>query len=203
MPWLRSLPLLLLLAPPALAADWPQWLGPRRDGSSAEKVKPWKGDLKVLWRKPVGPGHSSPVVAGGKVYLHTQVPDKDEEQLTAYDTREGNVLWKKSYPRGKFSSIFGTGPQATPAVAGGRVYYCDPAYQETGARLSETYLRRLKGLADSHGVPWRYAPLHHFLTHPEDSATDWAPAPRARPPSFRASPVGAKYHSPRHRRGDR
>jgi Fe-S-cluster containining protein len=50
-----------------------------------------------------------------------------------------------------------------------RVYYCDPAYQETGARLTETYLRRLKDLADSHGVPWRYAPLHHFLTHPEDA----------------------------------
>jgi outer membrane protein assembly factor BamB len=122
MPWLRSLPLLLLLGAPAPAADWPQWLGPRRDGSSAEKVKPWKGDLKVLWRKPVGPGHSSPVVAGGKVYLHTQVPDKDEEQLTAYDTKDGEVLWRKAYPRGKFFSIFGTGPQATPAVAGGRVY---------------------------------------------------------------------------------
>src|SRR5437763_11495151 len=53
-----------------------------------------------------------------------------------------------------------------------RVYYCDPTYQETGARLTEAYLRRLKDLADSHGVPWRYAPLHHFLTHPEDAGTD-------------------------------
>jgi outer membrane protein assembly factor BamB len=122
MRWLHTLPVLLALNAPAPAGDWPQWLGPRRDGSSSEKVKPWKGDLKVLWRKGVGPGHSSPVVAGGKVYLHTRVPDKDKEQLTAYDARTGKPLWAKAYPRDKFDGFYGTGPQATPAVAGGRVY---------------------------------------------------------------------------------
>src|SRR5713226_9474325 len=44
-----------------------------------------------------------------------------------------------------------------------RVYYCDSNYQDTGNRITETYLRRLKELADAHGVEWRYAPLHHFL----------------------------------------
>jgi hypothetical protein len=46
---------------------------------------------------------------------------------------------------------------------GCRVYYCDPRYQEAGNRISEKYLRQLKGLADQHGVAWHYAPLHHFL----------------------------------------
>src|SRR5438128_2618290 len=50
-----------------------------------------------------------------------------------------------------------------PRPLGCRVYYCDPAYQETGNRLTETYLHRLKELAQEHGVDWRYAPLHHFL----------------------------------------
>jgi hypothetical protein len=50
-----------------------------------------------------------------------------------------------------------------------RVYYCDPHYQETGNRITETYLRRLKELAEAHGVGWQYAPLHHFLNHPEDA----------------------------------
>jgi hypothetical protein len=50
-----------------------------------------------------------------------------------------------------------------PRPLGCRIYYCDPAYQETGSRLSEEYLRRLKRLADEHGVEWRYAPLHSFL----------------------------------------
>lgn len=44
-----------------------------------------------------------------------------------------------------------------------RVYYCDPSYQETGNRISEKYLHRLKELAASQGVQWEYAPLHRFL----------------------------------------
>jgi hypothetical protein len=50
-----------------------------------------------------------------------------------------------------------------PRPLGCRVYYCDPAYQETGSRISEEYLRRLKRLADVYGAGWRYAPLHCFL----------------------------------------
>jgi glucose dehydrogenase len=122
MPWFRSLTLLLLVSVPVLAEDWPQWLGPRRDGSSMEKIKPWKGDLKVLWRNAVSAGHSSPVIAGGKVYLFTRVKDKQAEQLTAYDAKTGKPLWDTPYPRAFFASPFGTGPQATPVVAGGRVY---------------------------------------------------------------------------------
>jgi hypothetical protein len=53
-----------------------------------------------------------------------------------------------------------------PRPLGCRVYYCDPAYQETAGRISETYLRRLKELAEAHGTPWRYAPLHAFLNDP-------------------------------------
>jgi hypothetical protein len=50
-----------------------------------------------------------------------------------------------------------------PRPLGCRVYYCDPQYQETGSRITEKYLRRLKELADEQGVAWRYAPLHSFL----------------------------------------
>jgi hypothetical protein len=62
-----------------------------------------------------------------------------------------------------------------PRPLGCRVYYCDPNYQDEGARISETYLRRLKDLAEAHGVAWRYAPLHHFLNHPDQAATDAGP----------------------------
>jgi hypothetical protein len=56
-----------------------------------------------------------------------------------------------------------------PRPLGCRVYYCDPNYQNTCNEITETYLRRLKELALAHNVPWRYAPLHHFLRHPEDA----------------------------------
>ena len=55
-----------------------------------------------------------------------------------------------------------------------RVYYCDPNYQEKGNQITETYLRRLKELADAHAVAWRYAPLHHFLTHPDQAVAEEA-----------------------------
>jgi hypothetical protein len=57
-----------------------------------------------------------------------------------------------------------------PRPLGCRVYYCDPTYQETGQRISETYLRKLKELADALDIPWRYAPLHHFLNDPDGAS---------------------------------
>ena len=60
-------------------------------------------------------------------------------------------------------------PAREPRPLGCRVYYCDPTYQETGNRLTEIYLARLKELADKAGIPWRYAPLHQFLNNPEDA----------------------------------
>ncbi len=117
-----ALVVFLMTAPFAQAADWPQWLGPERDGSSTETVAPWKGALKTVWKEPVGEGHSSPVIAGGKVYLFFKVKDKNEEQLEAFDAATGKRLWQKSYDRGNFKSLFGNGPRATPTVTGGKVY---------------------------------------------------------------------------------
>ena len=53
---------------------------------------------------------------------------------------------------------------------GCRIYYCDPSYQETGNRITEQYLQELKCLADERGLAWSYAPLHHFLNHPEETS---------------------------------
>src|SRR4029078_9956124 len=57
---IRVLTLTLILAAPAAADDWPQWLGPQRLGKSLEKVAPWKESPKVIWRMPAGEGNSSP-----------------------------------------------------------------------------------------------------------------------------------------------
>jgi hypothetical protein len=50
-----------------------------------------------------------------------------------------------------------------PRPLGCRIYFCDPAYQDTSCDITETYLRRLKELANEQGLPWLYAPLHYFL----------------------------------------
>jgi outer membrane protein assembly factor BamB len=113
---------LLLASSTALAEDWPGWLGPRRDSSTTEKVAPWKNGLKVLWKQPVGEGHSSPVVVGERVYLHARVKETTQEVLGAYSAKDGEPLWTKAYERGKFGSFYGNGPRATPMVAGDKVY---------------------------------------------------------------------------------
>jgi outer membrane protein assembly factor BamB len=119
----RACALVALLLTPALARaeDWPQWLGPRRDGTSTEVVKPWKGDPKVLWRVPVGEGHSSPIVANGTVFLHTKVADKDAEVVQAFDAKSGHPELSVGHPRAPFSSPFGPGPRATPVYQDGFV----------------------------------------------------------------------------------
>src|SRR5262245_35252031 len=122
MPWLRVLLTVCLCGPVAAAADWPQWLGPNRDGTSAEKVAPWKEAPRREWAVAAGEGHSAPVVAGGKLFLHASIKDKDEEEVAAYDAASGKRLWAKTYPRAAFTSPFGNGPRATPVVAGGKVY---------------------------------------------------------------------------------
>ncbi|HEX3152925.1 MAG TPA: PQQ-binding-like beta-propeller repeat protein [Gemmataceae bacterium] len=117
-----ALALTLGLVSLASAADWPQWLGANRNGSTTEKVAPWKGDLKKVWHIAVGEGHSSPIVAGGLVYLHTKIEKKDAELVQAFDAKTGEMKWEQSYERPKFSTLFGDGPRATPCVHDGKLY---------------------------------------------------------------------------------
>jgi hypothetical protein len=54
-----------------------------------------------------------------------------------------------------------------PRPLGCRVYFCDPAYQDTMKEIMEKYVRRLKDIARANSVEWRYAPLHYFLNQPD------------------------------------
>lgn len=104
------------------AADWPQFLGPHRDGATPEQVAPWKDALRPLWKMPVGEAHSSPVVAGGVVYAFYQPRGQNADALAAFDARTGERKWEKSYEREEFKPLFGNGPRSTPVVSGGKVF---------------------------------------------------------------------------------
>ena len=63
-----------------LAADWPQLLGPVRNGTSSETglVDTWpKKGPPVVWERTVGAGYASPVVASGRLILFHRVGDED------------------------------------------------------------------------------------------------------------------------------
>jgi outer membrane protein assembly factor BamB len=124
MTWFRTVFVLLVCANVVRAGDWPQWLGPKRDGGTPEKVAAWSTNEppKVVWREAVGQGFSSPVVASGRVFLHSSVKDKEEEEVLALDAATGKRLWQDIYSRPRFKSVLGNGPRATPTVAGKRLY---------------------------------------------------------------------------------
>ncbi len=119
---LLALSLMLSIGAVALADDWPQWLGPKRDGGSSEIVKSWKEPLKIAWKQPVGEGHGGPVVAKGKVYLFARTPGKNEETLATFDAESGKPGWATPYPRVETKIAFGNGPRGVPIVADGKVY---------------------------------------------------------------------------------
>jgi outer membrane protein assembly factor BamB len=106
------------------ADDWPQFLGPNRNGVSPETglhISWPKAGPRVVWEREIGPGWSGPVVAGGRLILfHRQ---GDEEIVACLDAATGEQQWKFAYPTG-YVDDFGKdpGPRATPLIARKHVY---------------------------------------------------------------------------------
>jgi outer membrane protein assembly factor BamB len=137
--WL--IPLLLAggLAPSAARADdWPQWLGPRRDGVWRETGVldhfPKDGP-KVLWRAKIGAGYTGPAVAGGRVYVMDRVgtplakgaesPGKGglpgKERVLCLSAADGKLIWKHEYDC-NYKIYYPSGPRTTPVVDGDKIY---------------------------------------------------------------------------------
>jgi len=117
---------LWLAAGSALAADWPQWRGPARDGTLQKFKLPqaWPKELERGWQVEVGLGHASPVVAGQRVYAFAR---RDEDEvIRCFNLADGKEVWHQSYPApykvNEAAAAHGKGPKSTPAVAAGRVY---------------------------------------------------------------------------------
>ncbi|HUG53920.1 MAG TPA: PQQ-binding-like beta-propeller repeat protein [Vicinamibacteria bacterium] len=107
----------------ALRADFPQFLGPGRDGTvpEARLARDWKREApRRLWRRGVGEGWSGFAVAGGLAV--TQEQHGPEERVAAYDVSTGRPAWVHSDATRYETFIGGTGPRATPTIAGGRVF---------------------------------------------------------------------------------
>lgn len=107
-----------------LAADWPQFLGPTRDGVyTANDIAasfPASGP-PLVWKKDVGEGFAAPVVAQGKVILFHRVSGR--EIIEALDANTGKNVWSYEYPTNyKDDFGFDEGPRSAPIVANGVVY---------------------------------------------------------------------------------
>ena len=148
-----------------LAADWPQWRGPQRDGVSQETglLKEWPKDgPKLLWQvKDVGTGYSTPAVVGDRIYLLGN-KGNDDEFVEALDVKDGGKVWsttlgkvgnpdqKPNYP----------GARSTPTVDGDMIYALSSdgdlacLDRSTGSKKWEKSLRTDFG---GHPGQWAYS----------------------------------------------
>ncbi len=112
------------LAP--VAADWPQWRGPNRDGMVTGALVPevWPRALKEEWKMVVGVGHASPVESQGRIYVFAR--QGEDEVLLCLDAVTGKELWRSgqsiSYEMNPAATGHGKGPKSTPIVSNGTVY---------------------------------------------------------------------------------
>ena len=108
----------------AAAGDWPQFLGPDRNGvySGPAIETQWpEGGPRRLWEKKVGQGFAGPAVAGNRLLLFHRVANR--EIVEALDASTGAPLWRHEYEttyRDDFG--FDEGPRSVPVVAEGVVY---------------------------------------------------------------------------------
>ncbi len=108
-------------ATPALAADWPGWRGPNRDGKSPDTglLKQWPAEgPELLWKADgIGIGFSSPAVSGGMVYTSGDVGA--DLVIFAFDL-DGNPKWQTKHDAAWTGDKEGS--RATPVIDEGNLY---------------------------------------------------------------------------------
>jgi outer membrane protein assembly factor BamB len=127
----------VLAAPPLLADEWPQWMGPGRDNVWREdgvlEALPAAGP-RVVWRVPIAGGYAGAAVAGGRVFVTDYVTAADvkvanferktstgTERVLCLEEATGKLLWKHEYPV-TYTIAYPAGPRCTPTVDADRVY---------------------------------------------------------------------------------
>src|SRR5205814_7760947 len=109
------------------AEDWPQWRGPRADGTSTETTLPthWSATQNVKWSVPLpGKGHGSPIVVGQKIFLNTALERENQRVLLCLDRNDGKILWQREVLTAPLEKQNGPNSYAssTPACDGQRVF---------------------------------------------------------------------------------
>lgn len=127
------------IAPTLQADEWPQWLGPKRDGVWREDGlvdKFPKDGPRIVWRQPINAGYCGPAVASGKVFLMDRITERGadgkpvtpkkgvisgKERVLCLDAKDGSTLWIKEFDC-PYTISYGQGPRATPVVEGDKVF---------------------------------------------------------------------------------
>src|SRR5262245_2514079 len=119
----------LVISSAAGANDWPQWMGPNRDGRWNEagiiRSLPPAGP-KTLWRVPIRGGFAGPAVVNGRVFVFdfettgdtTGNPDQrselsGRERVLCLNAGTGKEIWRHAYDC-QYKISYPAGPRCTP-----------------------------------------------------------------------------------------
>lgn len=136
------------------ATDWPQWLGPHRDGTSGvtglQREWPAEGPVQV-WRKPLGEGFSSIAVAGGALY--TMFADGSGEYIVSLNANDGGERWRVRSGAQYIDGQGGNGPRSTPVVDGDLVFALGASGQLYAVRTASGEIAWMHDLQKEFGSP--------------------------------------------------
>lgn len=117
-------------------ADWPQFRGPQSHGVSPETGLPleWSATTNVRWKTALpGPGHSSPIVWGNRIFLTAGRADrsltrylfnKSRLSVLCLDKNSGRVMWEREVHVGPLEELHATNAAASPTpVTDGKYVY--------------------------------------------------------------------------------
>ncbi|HUQ91308.1 MAG TPA: PQQ-binding-like beta-propeller repeat protein [Bryobacteraceae bacterium] len=114
----------ILMLPAAAAEDWTRFRGANGSGVSASKGFPAElgKNKNVLWRSPVRPGKSSPVLTSRHVFLTGFEDGKLYTQC--FDRKTGKLLWERSVDKSRSEVAHQLNHEAaiTPVTDGENVY---------------------------------------------------------------------------------
>jgi hypothetical protein len=151
---------ILVIAGISHAENWPEWRGPRGDGTSLEADVPvkWSPTENIRWTTPVpGKGHSSPIVWGDRIYVSTCLEREQERELLCVDRVSGKVLWEHPVLKSPLESKnkLNSYASATPATDGKHVWVA--FYQQPNIELI---------CYDMDGTEvWRKSPSEFYSKH--------------------------------------
>lgn len=117
----------ILLAGAASADNWPQWRGPRSQGVSTETRLPvtWSGTENVRWKTALpGPGHSSPITWGNRIFLTAYKREGNKLLTLAIDKTTGKIVWEREVAAREIERVHPTNAPASPTpTTDGRYVY--------------------------------------------------------------------------------
>ncbi len=112
---------------PARAGEWPQFRGPNSSGIAAADAAPpveFGPSKRLLWKRPLPVGHSSPAVWGDRVFVTTFDTAATKLELICLAADTGAILWRRAAaaPQIEETHVVSNPATASPAADAERVY---------------------------------------------------------------------------------